>query len=106
MRWNPCIAAISRFLSIYAVAPKTPIPYLRGDAVVTDTDTQRKPCDTWHDCVNESEEIVGPWPDSDTPMHVTRRTTASLIPKRIAHRQLAKILPRVQVFCPKNWVTR
>ena len=37
MRYNPCIAAIPGFSSIYDVAPKTPIPWLRGDAVVTDT---------------------------------------------------------------------
>ena len=36
MRCNPYISAIPGFLSIYAVAPKTPIPWLRGDAVVTD----------------------------------------------------------------------
>ena len=36
MRCNPYISAITGFRSIYAVAPKTPIPSLRGDAVVTD----------------------------------------------------------------------
>ena len=36
MRCNPYISAIPGFRSIYAVAPKTLIPSLRGDAVVTD----------------------------------------------------------------------
>ncbi len=36
MRYNPCISTDSWFRNIYAVAPKTPIPSLRGDAVVTD----------------------------------------------------------------------
>ncbi len=115
MRYTPRISTDPGFRSIYAIALKTPIPWLRGDAVVTDADTQRKPCDTWRDFVNEAEVIAGPWPDSSTPMQpltATRsrisphRTTASLIPKRIAHRQLSKILPRVKVFRPKNLGTR
>ncbi len=37
MRCNPYISAIPGFRSIYAVASKTPVPWLRGDAVVTDS---------------------------------------------------------------------
>ncbi len=37
MRCNPCASMDSGFRNISAVAPKTLIPSLRGDAVVTDT---------------------------------------------------------------------
>ncbi len=36
MCWNPCTSTGPKFRSIYAVDPKTLIPSLRGDAVVTD----------------------------------------------------------------------
>ncbi len=38
---------------VYAVALEIPVPWLRGDAVVTDT--LREACDGWRDFVNESE---------------------------------------------------
>ena len=36
MRYNPCISTYPGSRSIYTVAPQTPVPWLRGDAVVTD----------------------------------------------------------------------
>ncbi len=70
MRYNPCTSTGPGFRSIYAVAPKPPIPSLRGDAVVTDT--RREPCDGWRDFVSESKAIVGPGSDSAPPMQAAR----------------------------------
>ena len=46
----------SWFRNISAVAPKTLIPSLRGDAVVTDT--RREPCNDGQNFVNESDSLA------------------------------------------------
>ena len=56
MRYNPWASTDPGFRNIYVVAPKTLIPSLRGDAVVTDT--RREPCNDGQNFVNESDSLA------------------------------------------------